>query len=204
MLKVSSSVLALSLIFSSVSTAALANSDSVVTVQENQATEQQRTESVTVESSGVSTTSEVNNQIISDQSASNGLEGGQDAVNSQEGNQQVTPQKENQQPQPEDQQVTPQQENQQSQPENQQVTSQPKDEQVKDQVVTDKSGRVVKDGLYVDIYYTPEQSESTYIPEFTLELWSVKENKLIGTAIANSKNYDRESGVYHLMFNHRV
>ncbi len=203
MLKVSSSVLALSLIFSSVSTVALANSDSVVTVQENQATEQQRTESVTVESSGVSTTSEVNNQIISDQSASNGLEGGQDAVNSQPENQQVTPQKENQQPQPEDQQVTPQQENQQSQPENQQVTSQPKDEQVKDQVVTDKSGRVVKDGLYVDIYYTPEQSESTYIPEFTLELWSVKENKLIGTAIANSKNYDRESGVYHLMFNHR-
>jgi hypothetical protein len=64
--------------------------------------------------------------------------------------------------------------------------------------LTDNSQRVVTDGLHVDIYYPTDQS--TYIPEFTLELWDVKTNTKISSTTGNSKNY--ANGKYSLIFNH--
>lgn len=64
--------------------------------------------------------------------------------------------------------------------------------------LTDNSQRVVTDGLHVDIYYPTDQS--TYIPEFTLELWDVKTNTKISSTTGNSKNY--ANGKYSLFFNH--
>lgn len=64
--------------------------------------------------------------------------------------------------------------------------------------LTDNSQRVVTDGLHVDIYYPTDQS--TYIPEFTLELWDVQTNTKISTATGNSQNY--ANGKYSLIFNH--
>ncbi len=64
--------------------------------------------------------------------------------------------------------------------------------------LTDNSQGVVTDGLYVDIYYPTDTS--TYIPEFTLELWDVQTDKLISSATGNSQNY--QDGKYRLIFNH--
>ncbi|WP_079912989.1 hypothetical protein [Paenibacillus sp. 32352] len=62
----------------------------------------------------------------------------------------------------------------------------------------DNTNRTVADGIHLDVLYQAQ----AFIPEFTLELWSVKENKLISTTVGNSKNYDKVQGAYHLVFNH--
>jgi hypothetical protein len=64
--------------------------------------------------------------------------------------------------------------------------------------LTDNSQRMVTDSLHVDIYYPTDQS--TYIPEFTLELWDVKTNTKISFTTGNSQNY--ANGKYSLIFNH--
>lgn len=65
----------------------------------------------------------------------------------------------------------------------------------------DRSDRTVSDGLYVDVY-APAGWDSDYIPEFTLELWSAQDNKLISSATGNSQNFDKDSHRYRLTFNH--
>ncbi|WP_201317575.1 hypothetical protein [Paenibacillus sp. EPM92] len=65
--------------------------------------------------------------------------------------------------------------------------------------LTDNSQRVITDGLYVDIYYPTDQS-STYIPEFTLDLWDVQTNSKISSATGNSQNF--ANGKYSMIFNH--
>ncbi|TDG00866.1 hypothetical protein [Paenibacillus piri] len=62
----------------------------------------------------------------------------------------------------------------------------------------DNTTRVVKDGIHLDVLYNAQ----AFIPEFTLELWSVTEDKPISSAVGNSKNYDKVKGAYHLIFNH--
>ncbi|GMK39035.1 hypothetical protein PCCS19_20890 [Paenibacillus sp. CCS19] len=66
------------------------------------------------------------------------------------------------------------------------------------QLTTDNTSRTVTDGIHLDVAH----SNQAYIPEFTLELWSVHDNKLISSAAGNSENYDKQKGVYHLVFNH--
>lgn len=72
---------------------------------------------------------------------------------------------------------------------------------VNNQIIIDKTDRTVKDGIHVDVYY-PSTSDNMYIPEFTVELWSL-ENELISTVVGNSENYDSNKGVFHLFFNHQ-
>ncbi|WP_080832382.1 hypothetical protein [Cohnella massiliensis] len=69
------------------------------------------------------------------------------------------------------------------------------------QVTVDRSDRTVTDGLYVDVY-APAGWGSDYIPEFTLELWSAQDNKLISSATGNIQNFDRKTNRYRLVFNH--
>lgn len=63
---------------------------------------------------------------------------------------------------------------------------------------TDNTNRTVTDGIHLDVLYQAQ----AFIPEFTLELWSVTDNKLISSAVGNSKNYDKTKGAYHVVFNH--
>jgi len=68
-----------------------------------------------------------------------------------------------------------------------------------DFVVINNSDRIVTDGLYFDVYYSSDDGH--YIPEFTLELWDVKTNSFISSAVGNNLNY--KNGKYSLIFNHQ-
>ncbi|ASA25622.1 hypothetical protein [Paenibacillus donghaensis] len=72
--------------------------------------------------------------------------------------------------------------------------------------LSDVSMRTVTEGVYVDIYYLGGDdfgsSSTLYIPEFTLELWSVKDNKKISSVSGNTENYNVSKQKYELLFKH--
>jgi LPXTG-motif cell wall-anchored protein len=63
-------------------------------------------------------------------------------------------------------------------------------------VSENKTTRVVTDGFYVDVRYSPDSGD--YVPSFTLELWSM-DDKLISSAVGNAKNYVKKDGVYKIL-----
>ncbi|ULO06283.1 hypothetical protein H1230_25180 [Paenibacillus sp. 19GGS1-52] len=72
--------------------------------------------------------------------------------------------------------------------------------------LNDISMRTVTEGVYVDIYYQGEDNlgsgSTLFVPEFTLELWSVKDNKKISSVSGSTENYNVSKQKYELLFKH--
>ena len=68
------------------------------------------------------------------------------------------------------------------------------------QATSENKGTEPKDGLYINVALESYGIELNYIPEFKLEIRDSKD-KLLGSAVGNSSNFNKENKAYALVFN---